>query len=176
MAEHDFPAFIYYECCPLADPGEWRAFAHNAECLGYLGVGIKIGTHGEMHGPDGMLLPGEMAVDRIGAYVQDLDIERGELLTIGVERRQLFTSSRGPIQRMKSDQHIFFPRKSLSLTFSRCSPSTAGSSKSGAKSPTFNAIYSFLLRRRLSIMEQGKMKRHCWAVALKINIALTIDW
>jgi hypothetical protein len=65
-------------------------------------VRIKIGTHGKMHCPDGMLLPGKMAVNRICAYVQDLGIERGELLAIRVERRQLLPSSRGPIQRMKS--------------------------------------------------------------------------
>lgn len=60
-----------------------------------------------MHRADGMLLPCDMAVDRISAYVQDLGIERGELLAIGVERRQLLSSSRGPVQRMKGHQNIF---------------------------------------------------------------------
>ena len=55
-----------------------------------------------MHSSDGVFLPGEMAINRICAYVQDLGIERGELLTVGVERRQLFPSSRGPVQGMES--------------------------------------------------------------------------
>ena len=53
-----------------------------------------------------MLLPCLVAVYRIYAYVQDLGIERGELLQTGVERRQLLPSSRGPIQRVKCDHHV----------------------------------------------------------------------
>lgn len=70
-----------------------------------------------MHRPDGMLLPGDVAVDRISAYVQDLGIERGELLAIRVERRQLFSSSRGPVQRMKSHQNIFLATEIAELYF-----------------------------------------------------------
>jgi hypothetical protein len=62
-----------------------------------------------------MLLPGKMAVYRICAYVQDLGIERGELLAIRVERRQLLPSSRSPIQRMKGHQHMFLPAKIAEL-------------------------------------------------------------
>jgi hypothetical protein len=58
-----------------------------------------------------MLLPCKMAVNGVCAYVQNLGIERGELLAIRVERRQLFSSSRGPIERMKCDYHVFLPAK-----------------------------------------------------------------
>ncbi len=102
LGKYDLAVFVHDKYCPLADPGKWWPFAHNAECLGYCRVRIEIRTHGEMHGPDGMLLPRNVAVNGVSAYVQNLGIERGELLAIGVERRQLFSSSRGPVQRMKS--------------------------------------------------------------------------
>ena|ERR1700686_3334098 len=70
-----------------------------------------------MHGPDGMLLPRNVAVNGVSAYVQNLGIERGELLAIGVERRQLFPSSRRPIQRMKSHQNIFLAAEIAELDF-----------------------------------------------------------
>src|SRR5579864_4274962 len=109
LGKYDLAAFVHDKYCSLADSGEWRAFPHNAECLRYLGMGIKIRTHGEMHGAYLMLLPGEMAVNRVCAYVQDLGIERGELLAIRVERRQLLSSSRRPIQGMESYQHMSLP-------------------------------------------------------------------
>jgi hypothetical protein len=56
-----------------------------------------------------------MAVNRIWAYVQDLGIERGELLAVRVERRQLFSSSRSPVQRMKGHYHMFLPTKITEL-------------------------------------------------------------
>jgi hypothetical protein len=68
-----------------------------------------------MHCPDFMLLPGKMAVNRVCAYVQDLGIERGELLEIGVERRQLFSSSRSPIQGMEAHYNVLLPAKIAEL-------------------------------------------------------------
>jgi hypothetical protein len=70
-----------------------------------------------MHGSNLMLLPGKMAVDRICTYVQDLGIERGELLAIRVERRQLLSSSGSPVQRMESHQNIFLAAKIAELDF-----------------------------------------------------------
>jgi hypothetical protein len=56
-----------------------------------------------------------MAEEGICAYVQNLGIERGELLQLGVERRQLRGSSWGPVQRMKCHYHAFFPAKITEL-------------------------------------------------------------
>ena len=68
-----------------------------------------------MHGPNVVLLPGKMAVDRVGAYVQNLGIERGELLKTRVERRQLLPSSRGPVQRVEGHDYMFLPAKIAKL-------------------------------------------------------------
>jgi hypothetical protein len=73
-----------------------------------------------MHRSNGMLLPGDVAVYRISAYVQNLGIERGELLAIRVERRQLFSSSWSPVQRMKSHKNIFLAAEITELDF--CAP------------------------------------------------------
>jgi hypothetical protein len=70
-----------------------------------------------MHRSDGVALPGDVAVYRISAYVQNLGIERGELLAIRVERRQLFSSSRRPVQRMKSHKNIFLATEITKLDF-----------------------------------------------------------
>jgi len=70
-----------------------------------------------MHRSNGMLLPGDVAVNRIGAYVQNLGIERGELLAIRVERRQLLSSSGSPVQRMKSHKNIFLAAEITELDF-----------------------------------------------------------
>jgi hypothetical protein len=85
--------------------------------LGDRCMGIKIRTHGKMHRTNGMLLPGNVAVNGISAYVQNLGIERGELLAIRVERRQLLPSSRGPVQRMKSHKNIFLTAEITELDF-----------------------------------------------------------
>jgi hypothetical protein len=42
-----------------------------------------------MHEANVFLLPGNVAYEGIGANVQDLGIERGELFEFRVERRQL---------------------------------------------------------------------------------------
>jgi len=68
-----------------------------------------------MHSADVMLLPGDMAVNRVCAYVQNLGIERGELLAIRVERRQLLPSSRSPVQGMKAHHHMFLSTKIAEL-------------------------------------------------------------
>jgi hypothetical protein len=117
FGKNDLPVFVDDKYRPLADPREWRPFTHDPEGLGHGRMGIKIRTHGEMHRSDGMLLPSDVAVDGISAYVQDLGIERGELLAIRVERRQLFPSSRSPVQRMKSHQNIFFAAEIAELDF-----------------------------------------------------------
>ena len=70
-----------------------------------------------MHGANFMLLPGKMAVNRVCAYVQDLGIERGELLKLGVERRQLRCSSRRPVQGMKRHYHVLLSAKITELYF-----------------------------------------------------------
>jgi hypothetical protein len=64
-----------------------------------------------MHGADIVFLPRQMAVKRVYADVQDLGIKRGELLAVAIERRQLFRSSRRPVQRMKADDHMLLPAK-----------------------------------------------------------------
>jgi hypothetical protein len=64
-----------------------------------------------VHGSNIVFLPGEVAVQSIYADVQDLGIKRGELLAIAIERRQLLSSSRCPIQGMKTDDDILFPAK-----------------------------------------------------------------
>ena len=117
LGKNDFAAFVHDKNGPLADPGKWRPFAHYAEGLRYRRVGIKIRTHGEMHRSDGVVLPGNVAVYRISAYVQNLGIERGELLAIRVERRQLFSSSWSPVQRMKSHKNIFLAAEITELDF-----------------------------------------------------------
>jgi len=68
-----------------------------------------------MHRADVMLLPGDVAVNRICAYVQNLGIERGELFAIRVERRQLLSSSRSPVERMKAHYHVLLPAKIAEL-------------------------------------------------------------
>src|SRR5579872_3381491 len=68
---------------------------------------IEVRAHGEVHGADFVLLPAFVAVNRIYANVQDLGIKRGELLPVGVERRQLLSSSRGPVERMERHYNIF---------------------------------------------------------------------
>src|SRR5579872_6592744 len=68
---------------------------------------IEVRAHGEVHGADFVLLPAFVAVNRIYANVQDLGIKRGELLPVGVERRQLLPSSRGPVDRMERHHNIF---------------------------------------------------------------------
>ena len=70
-----------------------------------------------MHRTNRMLLPRNVAVNGISAYVQNLGIERGELLAIRVERRQLLSSSRGPVQRMKSHKNIFLAAEITELDF-----------------------------------------------------------
>ncbi len=68
-----------------------------------------------MHRSNVMFLPCKVAVNRISANVQDLGIERGELLAIRVERRQLFGSSRSPIQRMKAYHDMLLATKIAEL-------------------------------------------------------------
>ena len=67
---------------------------------------IKVRAQRKVHGADIFLLPRNMAENRICAYVQNLGIERGELLPGGVERRQLRGSSGRPVQRMKRQYNM----------------------------------------------------------------------
>jgi len=64
-----------------------------------------------MHRADVVFLPGEVAVKGVYTDVQNLGIKRGESFAIAIERRQLLGSSRGPVQRMKADHHIFLAAK-----------------------------------------------------------------
>ncbi len=76
---------------------------------------IKVRAQRKVHGADIFLLPRNMAENRICAYVQDLGIERGELLPGGVERRQLRRSSGRPVQRMKCQYNVLFAAKVTEL-------------------------------------------------------------
>ncbi len=84
---------------------------------------IKVRAQRKMHRPDIFLLPSNMAENRICAYVQNLGIERGELLPGGVERRQLRRSSGRPVQRMKCQNDVLLatkiaePHSKFSLSF-----------------------------------------------------------
>src|SRR5207247_2085452 len=69
---------------------------------------IKVRAQRKVHGADIFLLPRNMAENRICAYVQNLGIERGELLPGGVEGRQLRRSSGRPVQRMKRQHNVLF--------------------------------------------------------------------
>src|SRR5580658_1093427 len=111
----DFAVFIHDEYCPLADSWKRRPLTQNAECSRDRGMGIDVRTHGEMHLADCMLLPSHMAVNRVDADIQELSIERGELLAVRVECRQLFAAGRRPIQRMKGHDHILLPAKITEL-------------------------------------------------------------
>src|ERR1700756_3265995 len=74
LGKNDLAVFVHNKNGPLADPGKWRPFAHYAEGLRHGRVGIEIRTHGEMHRSNGMLLPRDVAVNRVSAYVQNLGI------------------------------------------------------------------------------------------------------
>src|SRR5207244_11357806 len=76
---------------------------------------IKVRAQRKMHRPDIFLLPSNMAENRICAYVQNLGIERGELLPGAVERRQLRRSSGCPVQRMKCQYNVLFAAKVTEL-------------------------------------------------------------
>src|SRR5438094_10053382 len=84
---------------------------------------IKVRAQRKMHRPDIFLLPRNVAENRICAYVQNLGIERGELLPGGVERRQLRRSSECPVQRMKRQIDVLLattiaePHSKFSLSF-----------------------------------------------------------
>src|SRR5207247_11136001 len=72
---------------------------------------IKVRAQRKMHRSDIFLLPRNVAENRICAYVQNLGIERGELLPGGVERRQLRRSSGCPVQRMKCQNDVLLATK-----------------------------------------------------------------
>jgi hypothetical protein len=68
-----------------------------------------------MHRADVFILPRDMAENRICAYVQNLGIERGELLLCGVERRQLGGSSGCPVQRVKRQDDVLLAPEIVEL-------------------------------------------------------------
>src|SRR5437764_14111823 len=76
---------------------------------------IKVRAQRKVHGADIFLLPRNMAENRICAYVQNLGIERGELLPGGVERRQLRRSSVCPIPRLKRQNDVLLATKIAEL-------------------------------------------------------------
>src|SRR5437667_11529102 len=76
---------------------------------------IKVRAQRKMHRSDIFLLPRNVAENRICAYVQNLGIERGELLPGGVERRQLRRSSGCPVQRMKRQYNVLLAAKIAEL-------------------------------------------------------------
>jgi hypothetical protein len=69
-------------------------------------VGIEVSTQGNRHHANVFFLPGDVTGDGVYADVQDLGIERGELLAGGVERRHLGCSSRGPVKRVEADHDV----------------------------------------------------------------------
>ena len=111
FCKDDLPALVDDEYRSFANAGNWRTFSQDPERLSHFTMGIKIRAHRQVHRPDFFFLPGYVAEDRICAYVQDLGIERGKLLAIRVESRQLRRSSWGPVQRMKSHHHMSLPAK-----------------------------------------------------------------
>jgi hypothetical protein len=111
FCKDDLPALVDDEYRSFADAGDGRPFSQDPECAGDLAVGEEIRAHRQVHRPDFFFLPRYMAEDRICAYVQDLGIERGKLLAVRVESRQLRRSSWGPVQRMKSHHNMLFPAK-----------------------------------------------------------------
>jgi hypothetical protein len=84
-------------------------------------MGKEIGAHGNLDGADLFFLPRKMAGNRIDADVQNLGIQIRELLTAGIEFRDLGGSGGSPIQGMKSNHNTLFveiiaqPKFELSL-------------------------------------------------------------
>ena len=76
---------------------------------------IEVRAQWKMHRSDIFLLPRDVAKNRICAYVQNLGIERGELLLCGVERRQLRRSSGCPVQRMKRQDDVLLAPEIVEL-------------------------------------------------------------
>src|SRR5262249_43092451 len=99
----------------LADSRRRGTLSQNAEGPSDFRMGIEIRAHGEVHDADFLFLPCKMAVNRIYAYVQNLGIQRGELLAVRVERRHLLRSSRRPVQRMEAHHDVFFASKITKL-------------------------------------------------------------
>jgi len=64
-----------------------------------------------VHGADVVFLPSHVAIQAINADVQNLGIKRGELFAVAVERRHLLSSSRRPVQRMKTDDDVLLSAK-----------------------------------------------------------------
>ena len=112
-----FALFVHDEDRSLADSGHGRRSAQKPELLRDFTMRIKIRTHGEAHHADVFLLPRDMTNEGVCAYVQNLGIERGELLKLGVERRQLRCSSRRPVQGMKRHYHVPLSAKITELYF-----------------------------------------------------------
>ena len=106
LCEGDFSSFIYNESGALTDTGKGWAVAKDPVSAYHRAVGVKIGTGREAHVADFLVEPGDVAHDGVDADVQDLGIKRGELLQGGVEHRQLGSSSRGPIERMKTEDDV----------------------------------------------------------------------
>jgi hypothetical protein len=108
-----------------------------------------------------------VAEEGICAYVQNLGIERGELLQLGIERRQLRGSSWGPIQRMKCHYHAFFPAKITELHSQRPFALDRG---------------QFEIGREVTYFQGHKLlhaSSHTWQIALKHSVGwkvLNAEW
>ena len=117
LSESYFAFLIDNEYCPFADSGHRRGISQDPEFPRNFAMGIKIRAHREAHHADVFFLPCDMAQQGVGAYVQNLGIERSELLQLGVERRKLRRSSRSPVQRMKCHYHVLLAAKITELHF-----------------------------------------------------------
>jgi hypothetical protein len=106
LGKGDLACRIHDERGALADAGNRRPFAQDAEFARHFGMWIEIGTHCHLDRSDFIFSPCDVAVDRIYADVQNLGIERRELLFSGIEFGHLRRSSRSPVERMKRHDQI----------------------------------------------------------------------
>lgn len=104
--EGDFSILIDDEGGAFADAGYGRAFAENSEFASDFGVGIEVGTQGNLDGANFFLAPGRVAEDGVNADVQNLGIKRLELFATGIEFGHLAGSSRGPVEGVEGDDQI----------------------------------------------------------------------
>jgi len=115
FGENDQAVLVDDEGSPFADAGEGRALAKDSEGTSYCAVRIEIGTGRDANRSELFLEPRGVAGERVNADVQNLGIERGELLQSGVEHRQLGGSSRRPVERVKGDHDILLATKVAEL-------------------------------------------------------------
>lgn len=101
--EGDLAVAVDDEGGALADAGDGRSFAEDAEGLGDRAVRVEVGAERDLGRANFFFLPRDVAGNGIDADVQDLGIECGELLTGSVERRHLGGSSGRPVEGMERD-------------------------------------------------------------------------